>query len=88
MPPRNIRLLLEQVNTRAYASGGLERRAGSVRDQLDSWRGDRYVPPVALVTAYVPSATGDAIFALIDRAIEERDPMIRFFTRVCPGAPA
>lgn len=62
----------------AYASGGLAERAETIRNQLEQLAQTRYVPPVALVTAYLPSATGEVIFALIDRAIEERDPMIRF----------
>jgi TolB-like protein len=62
----------------AYANGGLEERAESIRSQLEQRAQTRYIPPVALVTAHAALDTADAVFALIDRALEERDPWLRY----------
>ena len=67
----------------AYASGGLEERAENIRNQLEQRARARYDPPMALATAYAPFASADTIFALIDRALEERDPWLRYL-RVYP----
>ena len=68
----------------AYAIGGLSERAENIRNQLEQHARVRYVPPIALVTAYAPSATIDVIFALFDRALEERDPWLRYTRIIFP----
>ena len=50
----------------------------NIRNQLEQLARTRYVPPMALVMAHAPVATADTFFALVDRALEERDPMLRY----------
>jgi hypothetical protein len=68
----------------AYAIGGLSERAENIRNQLEQHARICYVPPMVLVTAYAPSATVDVIFALFDRALEERDPWLRYTRIIFP----
>jgi hypothetical protein len=67
----------------AYAGAGFKERAESIRSQLEQRARTRYVPPMALVYACASFATADTFFSLIDRAPEERDPLLRYL-RVHP----
>ena len=61
----------------AHAICGNEARAAELRGKLQFLAQIRYVPFVAQSFAYDRPGSAETYFSLVDRAIEEREPMLR-----------
>jgi serine/threonine-protein kinase len=67
-----------------YSSAGNEARARELRGKLGFLAQIRYVPYAALATANDVAGSEDAFFRLMDRAVEEREPLVRIARAMRP----
>jgi TolB-like protein/tetratricopeptide (TPR) repeat protein len=68
----------------AYARLGEDGRATELCGRLDRLASSRYVPFATLAIAQNGFGNTDAAFALLERALEERDPLLRVIRQLPP----
>lgn len=68
----------------AYYGSGQRARADEIRNRMAALARERYVPRTALVTAELGGGSMENAFTLLEQAVQERDPMLRFLWHFFP----
>jgi tetratricopeptide (TPR) repeat protein len=67
-----------------FAVAGQIERAEMLRKRIEHLAQIRYVPTLAIAVAHLHCSSTDGIFGLLDRALEERDPWLRYLRVATP----